>query len=57
MWTSTRYRMVYVNMGHDDMDYESGSSRALSSTFASREQNRLLAQALVWLGTGRPPRS
>ena len=56
VWTSTRYRMVYVNMGHDDMDYESGTNRSLSSTFASRDQNRLLAQAMVWLGTGRPAR-
>jgi uncharacterized protein len=56
VWTSTRYRMVYANMGHDDMDYEGGTNRALSSTFASADQNRLLAQALVWLGTGRPAR-
>ncbi|MET0552324.1 MAG: ThuA domain-containing protein [Vicinamibacteria bacterium] len=56
VWTSTRYRMVYMNMGHDDIDYEGGTNRALSSTFAERDQNALLAQALVWLGTGRPPR-
>ena len=56
VWTSTRYRMVYVNMGHDDMDYERGTNRALSSTFAERDQNALLARALVWLGTGRPSR-
>lgn len=56
VWTSTRYRMVYVNMGHDDMDYEGGTNRALSSTFAERDQNALLAQALLWLGAGRPGR-
>jgi uncharacterized protein len=53
VWTSTRYRMVYVNMGHDDMDYEGGTNRSLSSSFSSRDQNRLLAQAIVWLGAER----
>lgn len=56
VWTNRRYRMLYVNMGHDDMDYEGGTNRALSSTFSSPEQNQLLAQALVWLGEGRLPR-
>jgi hypothetical protein len=42
--------MVYFNMGHNDMDYEGGTNRALSSSFSSVEQNRLLLNALLWLG-------
>lgn len=52
-WTNTKYRMVYVNMGHNDMDYGK-TNAALSSTFASPEQNRFILQALLWLGESRP---
>ena len=49
-WTNTRYRMVYMNMGHNHMDY-GGTNRALSSTFSSAAQNEFITRALVWLGT------
>jgi hypothetical protein len=49
VWTNTRYRMVYMNMGHNDMDYEGKTNRQLSSTFSSPQQNNLVLQALVWL--------
>jgi len=49
-WTNTKYRMVYMNMGHNDMDY-GGTNRALSSTFSSAAQNEFITRALVWLGT------
>jgi len=52
-WTNTRYRMVYVNMGHNDMDYDSGTNRQLSSTFSSAMQNQFLMNSLVWLATGK----
>lgn len=55
VWTHRRYRMLYVNMGHDDMDYEGGTSRALSSTFSSPDQNVLFTRALLWLGTKPRP--
>jgi hypothetical protein len=42
--------MVYMNMGHNDMDY-GGTNRALSSTFSSAAQNEFVTRALVWLGT------
>ena len=51
-WTNTKYRMVYMNMGHNDMDY-GGTNRALSSTFSSAAQNEFITRALVWLGTSR----
>lgn len=54
-WTNRRYRMVYLNMGHNDMDYEHGTNRPLSSTFSSPAQNQFILQSLQWLGTGRRP--
>lgn len=50
VWTNTRYRMLYFNMGHNDMDY-GGTNRTLSSTFSSPEQNRVIVQGLLWLGS------
>jgi len=38
MWTNTRYRMLYMNMGHGDR------------IFTSDIQNRLLEDAIVWVG-------
>jgi type 1 glutamine amidotransferase len=38
-WTNTRYRMVYMNMGHGD------------KIFTSNEQNKLFEDAILWLGT------
>ena len=52
-WTNKKYRMVYFNMGHDDIDYEhkyDTTNRTLSSTFASEAQNQLIVDALLWLG-------
>lgn len=53
VWTNTRYKMIYINMGHNDMDYEKGTNKRLSSTFCSDEQNTLLMAALSWLGRGK----
>jgi hypothetical protein len=52
VWTNKKYRMVYFNMGHNDMDYEGGTNETLSSTFGSDSQNRLILNALLWLGKG-----
>jgi hypothetical protein len=49
-WTNKRFRMVYMNMGHNDMAYEDKTNRELSSTFASQDQNMLITNALLWLG-------
>lgn len=38
MWTNTRYRMIYMNMGHGD------------KIFDNAVQNRLFEDALQWLG-------
>lgn len=49
-WTNTSYRMVYMNMGHNDMDYEGDKKKTLSSTFSSKEQNQFILNMLLWLG-------
>ncbi|AHF15462.1 ThuA domain-containing protein [Niabella soli] len=49
-WSNKKYRMVYVNMGHNDMDYENKTNKELSSTFSSPMQNKLIINALLWLG-------
>ncbi len=38
VWTNTHYRMLYLNMGHGD------------KIFASREQNQMFEDAILWLG-------
>lgn len=38
VWTNTRYKMLYVNMGHGN------------KIFDSQLQNKLFAEALLWLG-------
>jgi hypothetical protein len=49
VWTNTKYRMIYLNMGHNDIDYENNTNRELSFTFNNDIQNRLIIQALFWL--------
>ncbi|WP_080058452.1 ThuA domain-containing protein [Spirosoma aerolatum] len=53
VWTNKKYKMVYVNMGHNDIDYEGKTNRELSSSFSSEAQNRFLIDALLWLGKGK----
>jgi uncharacterized protein len=55
VWTNQKYRMIYFNMGHNDMDHATRPSKELSSTFASEVQDRLILNALEWLGTGEKP--
>jgi hypothetical protein len=53
-WTNKNYKMIYFNMGHNDMDYEhkyDTTNRTLSSTFSSKMQDKLIINALLWLGT------
>jgi len=56
VWTNRKYRMVYFNMGHNDMDYEhkyDTTNRTLSHTFGNPVQDSLIVHALLWLGKGR----
>lgn len=38
VWTNTKYRMIYLNMGHGE------------SIFENSTQNKLFANAILWLG-------
>jgi len=53
VWTNTKYKMIYTNMGHNDMDYENKTNKPLSSSFSSKDQNTFLLNALLWLGNGK----
>ncbi len=52
VWTNTHYRMIYFNMGHNDMDYENKTNKELSFTFDNKIQDKLIINALLWLGKG-----
>lgn len=54
VWTNKNYRMIYFNMGHNDMDYDNKTNRQLSSTFSSNEQNRLFVNSFLWLVKSKP---
>jgi len=56
-WTNKKYRMIYTNMGHNDIDYENKTNRQLSSTFSEEAQNKLILGALMWLGTAKRKRN
>ncbi len=48
VWTNTKYRMIYINMGHNIVDYKTGET--LSHTFGNKYQDQLVIDALLWLG-------
>jgi hypothetical protein len=48
-WTNRKYKMIYMNMGHNDMDYEGKTNAQLSSTFSSELQNQFIIDGLLWL--------
>ena len=54
VWTNKNYKMVYFNMGHNDMDYDGRTNATLSHTFESQMENKLILNALIWVGTGKP---
>jgi uncharacterized protein len=48
-WVNKKFKMMYMNMGHNDMDY-GGTESSLSSTFSSKDQCTFILQTLLWLG-------
>jgi uncharacterized protein len=50
-WTNKNYRMLYINMGHNDIDYENKTNKELSFTFDNEIQNRFIIDGLLWLGS------
>ena len=56
VWTNINYKMIYFNMGHNDMDYEhkyDNTDRTLSYTFDSPMTAKLVIDALLWLGKSK----
>jgi hypothetical protein len=53
VWTNKKYKMLYINMGHNDIDYENKTNKELSFTFTSESQNQLIINGLLWLGKGK----
>jgi len=51
VWTNKNYKMIYANMGHNDIDYEGKTNKELSFTFNNPKQNQFLLNSLLWLGT------
>jgi hypothetical protein len=51
VWTNTKYRMIYINMGHNDIDYENHTNRELSLTFGNETQDMFILNSLLWLGS------
>lgn len=55
VWTNKNFRMIYVNMGHNDIDY-GGTEKELSFTHVNKTQNQLIIDALLWLGNKKKNR-
>ena len=49
-WTNKKYKMIYMNMGHNDIDYENKTNKELSFQFDNETQNKFILDALLWLG-------
>ncbi len=55
VWTNRKYRMIYMNMGHNDIDYEhryDTTNKTLSYTLNNPIQDRLIIDGILWLGNG-----
>ena len=48
--------MIYMNMGHNDMDYEhkyDNTDKTLSYTFGNEMEAKMILESLLWLGEGK----
>jgi hypothetical protein len=53
VWTNKNYKMIYLNMGHNDIDYEhtyGATNKTLSQTLNNPIQDQLIIDGLLWLG-------
>jgi len=48
-WTNKHYRMLYLNMGHNDIDYVNKTNKELSFQFENEIQNKLIIDGILWL--------
>lgn len=49
-WSNKKYKMIYINMGHNDIDYEHHTNKELSFTFGNTSQDKFIIEGLLWLG-------
>jgi len=49
VWTNKHYRMLYLNMGHNDIDYINKTNKELSFQFDNEIQNKLIIDCILWL--------
>ena len=50
VWTNKKYKMIYMNMGHNDIDYDHKTDKELSFTLDNKIEDKLIINALLWLG-------
>jgi uncharacterized protein len=50
VWTNRNFKMLYINMGHNDIDYENKTNKELSFTFDNEIQDKLVIDAVLWFG-------
>ena len=53
VWTNKNYKMVYMNMGHNDMDYDHHTNKELSQTLDNVNEEKLILNSLIWVATGK----
>lgn len=51
VWTNKKYKMLYINMGHNDIDYDNKANKELSFQFGNDIQDKMIIDGLIWLGT------
>jgi uncharacterized protein len=53
VWTNKNYKMIYFNMGHNDIDYENKTNKELSFTLDNPVEDKLIINSLLWLGDSK----
>jgi uncharacterized protein len=49
VWTNRKYKLLYVNMGHNDIDYDNKTNKELSFQFNNKDYCQLIVDGLFWL--------
>jgi hypothetical protein len=49
VWTNKKYKMLYINMGHNDIDYDNKTNKELSFTLENAAECQLIIDGLFWL--------
>ena len=52
VWTNTKFKMIYCNSGHNDMDYAANTAK--SNTWDNKQHVSLIMNALEWIAGAKP---